>query len=114
MNGRPSRIPPLREPLEFVRNSRTGRVHILEWTPGPYDEDYEPVSVTMAQALSGLVVARERMLCGIAIRLLPGGTRRTGEKIGGEFADEDLCIPCVHALGDQQWRAFHVASRGEI
>jgi hypothetical protein len=23
-----------------------------------------------------------------------------------------LCIACVRALGDQQWRAFHVDNRG--
>jgi hypothetical protein len=53
-----------------------------------------------------------RMLCGID--LLTGGADDWPAVwvAGDHFADDDLCIACVLALGDQQWRAFHIDNRG--
>jgi hypothetical protein len=94
-------VPPDDEALQFAR-SDTGRVHILSWIPGPDDEGWEPAeSGRWAEAL----MAKTLMLCGLRL-FLPEA------KCGGDFADDDLCSRCIHALGDQQWRAFHADSRG--
>ncbi len=51
------------------------------------------------------------MLCGYHLKYGVPGLR--GELVGGDhFGDEDLCVPCVQALGDQQRRAFHADNRG--
>lgn len=53
-----------------------------------------------------------RMLCGV--RLLVGGADDwpAAWEAGDGFADSDLCVSCVLALGDEQWRTFHVDNRG--
>jgi hypothetical protein len=97
--------------VEFARNIRTGRVHILAWTPGPHDDGFDPRPVTFAEGLAEMMTTRRRMLCPVSMLLLPGGR---GEHVGGSaFADEELCISCVKALGSEQWRAFHKDNRGE-
>ena len=94
-------VPPADADLRFAR-SKTGRVHILSWVPGLEDEGWEPVEPgRWAEAL----MAKALMLCGLRLFLPEAMT-------GGDFADGDLCYRCVMALGDQQWRAFHVDSRG--
>jgi hypothetical protein len=106
------RIPPQGEQLEFARNNKTGRVHILcygpdrHWIP-PTRADAGPA----AEVLS-MLTAPCRMLCGV--RLLAGafGQYPAVWMAGDSFADDDLCVACVQALGDQSWRAFHVDNRG--
>jgi len=89
------RLAPLSEPLEFARNPSTGRVHIMRWCPR--DEGPSFAALTLSVHI--------RVLCGVDLWGAP-------YVAGDGFADDDLCIACVRALGDQQWRAFHVGNRG--
>lgn len=101
-------VPPEGEPLEFVRNKRTGRVHILrhleDRAPGP--------AVSFAEGLAKMFTTPRKMLCPVRLRV-GGFDDFPGTWVGGDhFTDDDLCVACVQALGDQQWRAFHVDNRG--
>ena len=107
-----TRIPPLSEQLEFVRNTETRRVHILcygparNWVPSATREDPK------AAAIMGLISTPCRMLCGTKLLVGVSDTQRAVWEAGDDFDDDDLCIACVQALGDQQWRAFHADNRG--
>jgi hypothetical protein len=65
-----------------------------------------------AVAILNLIAVPQRMLCGA--RLLVGADERLAAVwTGGDaFDDDSLCFPCVMALGDQSWRAFHADNRG--
>jgi hypothetical protein len=108
-----ARIPPDGEQLEFVRNTKTGRVHIMCYGPesywtSPARDEMDPRAV----AVLNWVAQPRRMLCGA--KLLVGADDRlpAAWATGDHFDDDDLCIACVTALGDQQWRAFHADNRG--
>jgi hypothetical protein len=89
------RIPPPGEPLQFARNAKTGRVHIMRWCPR--DERAPFAEIVLS--------THTRELCGVDLW--------DAQYVAGDgFADDDLCSACVRVLGDQQWRAFHVDSRG--
>ena len=90
-----SGIPPLDEQLQFARNDQTGRVHILRWCPRG-----EPAPFAQIVLSTHIDV-----LCGTHLW-------DTAYVAGDGFADDDLCIACVRALGGQSWRAFHADSRG--
>jgi hypothetical protein len=89
----PSRRPrvPLRdEPLEFAREAATGRVHVLPQQGG-----------------AGSITQRVTMLCNttLTVGLKIGTASPPASYVGGDaFDDNDLCGPCVEALGDQSWR----------
>lgn len=111
------KVPPLGEPLEFARTESTGRVHILPWSPGPEDDGWaEPPAMGFAEGLAMAAATPVRTLCGQRLRIALAGSNAVaspGDFIGGDgFTDDDLCIACVRALGDQQWRAFHADNRG--
>lgn len=111
MNGqaepRASRIPPESEDLEFIRNTRTGTVHILPWDDSPEEipaGDWgDAVAARLASPPPG-------MLCGT--RLRHGWPGEPGEPVD-EFGDNDLCVACVRALGDQSVRAFEHPQPGD-
>ena len=112
--GRP-RVPPDGETLRFVRQVRTGTVHIAAWAPEePWHAGWtEPAAEQdWGQAMAEWVTSPgPPMLCGYRLKYGVPGLR--GELAGGDgFKDEDLCVACVRALGGQQWRAFHVDNRG--
>lgn len=106
------RIPPMSEQLEFARNTKTGAVHILcygpdrLWMPALTREDPK------AAAILGLVSSPCRMLCGAKLFVSAMEGHQAVWASGEDFPDDDLCYPCVRALGDQQWRAFHADNRG--
>ena len=106
------RIPPLSEQLEFARNTETRRVHVLcseparYWLPSTWKGNPE------AAAILGLLSTPCRMLCGAKLLVGADDSRRAVWEAGDNFTDADLCIACVRALGDQQWRAFHADNRG--
>lgn len=98
--------------LEFARQVRTGRVHILPYRkPESWEDDRAPVMLAspfpvnidddkVLDAFFGLVTA----LCGYEGYTAPGGRlQRTSRD---HFEDEALCISCVRALGDGSNRAF--------
>lgn len=89
------KVPPLSEQLQFAKNEQTGRVHILTWYPRS-----EPIPFAEI-----VLSTRVPVLCGVDLWHPP-------YVAGDGFPDEDLCVRCVKALGDQQWRAFHVDNRG--
>jgi hypothetical protein len=107
-----TRIPPLSEQLQFARNTTTGRVHILVakgpgryWVPLTRSPEHPGADLMM-----GLLTNPCRMLCGA--KFLVGATDQfPAVRTGGGFDDDDLCIACVQALGDQSWRAFHADNR---
>lgn len=114
-----SRVPPLSERLQFARNTKTDRVHILPHVPGPDDPDWkEPPTVGFAEGLMRAAEAPVVTLCGQRLRIHMAGIASFDKSSPGEFeagehfTDDQLCIACVRALGDQQWRAFHVDNRG--
>ena len=99
--------------LEFARNTKTGRVHILH--DGP-ERDWVPLTrecAGPAAEVLSMLTEPLRMLCGA--RMLVGAFDNYPAVwvAGDSFADADLCIACVRALGDQQWCAFHVDNRGQ-
>jgi hypothetical protein len=108
----PTRIPPLSEQLEFARNTETGRVHILchgpdrHWIPVTRKDNPEGTAVL------NLISAPCRMLCGARLFVSAMDGHQAVWASGDHFADDALCIRCVQALGDQQWRAFHADNRG--
>jgi len=109
-----SRMPLPGEPLRFARNTRTLTVHIVTHAPEPG----EPGAVvreyaSFAEGLADMFTTPCHMLCGR--RLLVGAfdSYPAVWMAGSEFADDDLCIACVRALGEQSWRAFHSDERGE-
>lgn len=115
VRGGTPRVPPDGETLRFVRQVRTGAVHIAAWAPEePWHTGWtEPAAgrdwdETIAEWVTS---PGPPMLCGYRLKFgVPG---LPGELAGGDgFEDEDLCVACVRALGDQQWRAFHVGNRG--
>lgn len=112
-----TRIPPEGEPLSFVRTVRTGRVHIRSWDDMAVRADgtdfLDYADADPAQYLADVVFHRTRMLCPVTLRVGPSEDWPAVPTGGYAFADDDLCFGCVRALGDQQWRAFHVDSRGE-
>jgi hypothetical protein len=97
------------EPLDFVLNTRTGCVHVVPRDAGaPADVPPGEWGQAVAATLAG---PPPQMMCGTRLRY--GWPGAAGEWVnGGNFTDEDLCVPCVHALGDQSWRAFHSDNRG--
>jgi len=106
-----SRIPPPGEQLEFARNTETRRVHIVRygptrnWVPSATRESPE------AAAIMSLISTPCRMLCGAKLLVGVSDSQRAVWEAGEDFDDDDLCIACVQALGDQQWRAFHADNR---
>jgi hypothetical protein len=108
----PTRIPPLSEQLEFARNTETRRVHVLcygparDWVPSATREDPK------AAVMMALISTPCRMLCGAKLFVGVDDSQRAVWEAGDDFTDDDLCIACVRALGDQQWRAFHADNRG--
>lgn len=98
-------IPPPCADLTFVRNNRTGRVHIARHLPQPGEPGWaKPRPIPFAEALALMFSTPRQMLCGI--RLLLTSEIRASYTSGNDFADQDLCVTCVYALGDQQVRAF--------
>jgi hypothetical protein len=106
-----TRIPPLSERLEFARNTETRRVHVLCSEPARYwlPVTWEDPKVAM---ILGLLSTPCRMLCGAKLLVGVDDRQRAVWEAGDDFDDDDLCIACVRALGDQQWRAFHADNRG--
>lgn len=105
-----SRIPPLDERLRFVRNTKAGRVHILPWVDGHIERALPgPRDVSFAEVVNQLA-GRQPMLCGASLIVGPDDDWPAVRV--GSFADDDLCIACVRAMGEQSWRAFHVDNRG--
>lgn len=98
------RIPPESEDLEFIRNKRTGTVHVEVYCPDPRDTD-EPVrrlaDCTDEEAMD-IILGQTAMLCGERFAMCPGGHA----EYVSEFPDEKLCRGCWRALGDQSSRAF--------
>lgn len=111
--SRIDRIPPAGEPLEFVRTLKTGTVHIVCYGP---DRHWTPATETDipedAQAFLRIVRTPCQMLCGAKL-LVASHDFSQAIWTDGRFPDDDLCISCVAALGDQQSRAFHVDNRGD-
>jgi hypothetical protein len=106
------RVPAEGEPLGFIQQIKTGRVHILPAAspidralPGPREE------ATDAELLYALAGSRP-MLCGTRLIVGPDRTWPAVHVGGDTFTDDALHAKCVHALGDQQHRAFHVDNRG--
>lgn len=91
------RVPPEGDELEFARNTRTGQVHVIAT---PYEEDAGTEPGQFIQAL----LSRTPMMCGA--RLFLGWDDGDEAVRVSAFADDDLCVPCVQALGDQAPRAF--------
>jgi hypothetical protein len=111
---RADRIPPQHADLKFARNNHTGRVHILPYVPDPGEDGYEPEELSFGEGLAQFMTQGPiSMLCGTLLRLHPRFHDEHASYVGGDhFTDDDLCIACVMALGDQQWRAFHADNRG--
>lgn len=109
-----TRIPPPGADLEFARNTATGTVHILCHIPQRGEPGYtEPEAcASFAAGLAAMFTTPRRMLCGVRRLAGASGDWPAVWEAGNDFADSDLCVSCVQALGDQQWRAFHVDSRG--
>lgn len=105
------RIPPLSEPLEFARNTKTCRVHIL---CGGEARDWIPNTRMNAEAsaILGLVSSPCRMICGAKMLVSSAVDFPAVWEAGSSFADDELCDRCVQGLGDQSWRAFHEDNRG--
>jgi hypothetical protein len=109
MTEHASRIPPPGEDLEFARHTGTGTVHILAWIPDPDWRDVQgakgcvSVAHLTPEQVGDLVVNRRTMLCGQAFSFGDYGHRAKPVEV---FADEDICMSCVRALGDQSSRAF--------
>jgi hypothetical protein len=98
--------------LEFVRNTKTGRVHILPWMPGEVVTIYKPHDPADTKRFIEAMFERTPMLCGTKLQV-GADEYWPGVYVGGdEFADEDLCIACVNALGGQSSLAFHADNRG--
>lgn len=112
---------PDRAEIQFARQARTGRVHVLPYVPDPAEEDERPPVLLASLPPSPADVARAavagstdvldaflglvRVLCGYEAYTAPGGRL---EHVGPDgFPDEALCVACVRALGDGAWRAFH-------
>lgn len=104
------RVPDEGEPLEFIQQTKTGRVHILP-ANAPIDRAL-PGPVTDAELLYALAASRP-MLCGTRLIVGPDRTWPAVHVGGDTFTDAALHAKCVLALGDQQWRAFHVDNRGD-
>lgn len=98
--------------LEFVRNGR-GAVHVIAACGDP-ERGYAPekpwpahLKAEMADMgpVWALATSPVLALCGMVIK--------TAEGFPGEwvetFPDEDLCIRCHHALGDNAYLAFEHA-----
>lgn len=90
-----TQIPPLDEQLQFAKHKKTGAIHIMSWYPARETVPFAEVTFS----------SRVLVLCG---RTLWDPSYAAGD----DFPDDALCHRCVHALGDQQWRAFHVDNRG--
>lgn len=102
------RIPPESEELKFVRNTKTGTVHVQ-----PRDGS-DPVDVPAGTGWGEAVAAwlaapPPGMLCGARLRLEPWGSA----EYVGTFEDEDLCAACVRLLGGQSARAFEHPRPGD-
>jgi hypothetical protein len=106
-----SRIPPEGEPLQFVRNVESGTVHILPVGSDGIERALPDAEVTAAEVL--YCVGRRPMLCGTM--LITGFDERFPAcyTTGYAFTDDQLCVRCVRALGDQSWRAFHADNRDD-
>jgi hypothetical protein len=104
------RIPPPGDQLEFTRNTATGSVHILPAGTEGIERALPDTEATAAEVL--YCVSRRPMLCGVML-MVGIDDRWPAVWIGGDhFTDDQLCVRCVRALGDQQNRAFHVDNRG--
>ena len=108
---RPVPIPDSAE-LEFVRNNKTGTVHIRPHTPAALGRRLHRTRAGTARLL-----ARRHgrgpgtpMPCGHRVKYgypgAPGDFTDT-------FPDEELCQPCVRSLGEQPWRAFEHRRPGD-
>jgi hypothetical protein len=101
---KPRQIAPEHVDLEFARYNRTGTVHVLPYTPGPEDEDFDPVDISWAEA--GLLMLEPTiMICGDRFVVNAMDLPSCGVWVD-EFADDDICGRCVKTLGDQSPRAF--------
>lgn len=101
--------------LWYVRQVRTGKVHIMLHLPERWEDDAPPVMLAspfpvsaegtdLVDAILGLV----KVLCGYEGYTAPGGRLQyTGRE---DFEDDALCARCVRALGDQSPRAFEVTA----
>jgi hypothetical protein len=90
-----SHIPPPGEPVAFTRNDKTGRVHIMRWSPRPARVPFAAIVLS----------THIRVLCGVGLWDAP-------YVAGDGFTDDELCFGCLRVLGDQRGRAFHADSRG--
>jgi hypothetical protein len=95
--------------LEFAQNTKTGTVHILQYSPPPC-LDHSPVTMPFAAGLEAMANHRTTMLCGRRLWLEPWG--KAGDRVD-VFDDDDLCIGCVTAMGDQSARAFEHRQPGD-
>lgn len=104
---------PITEELQFLRNKRSGCVHVV--MPLAPDEDAEPVRLATDQEFAEALLESwshcTPVVCGKALH----GTSNIALALGGShtdyewvtaFADEDLCRGCHHGLGDQANLAF--------
>lgn len=111
-DGTMTRIPSEGELLEFARNTKTGRVHIL---CGGDARNWIPCTRMNAEATAmlSLISSPCRMLCGVKTLVSSRAESPAVWEAGYGFEDDDLCVSCVRALGSQGWRAFHVDNRGD-
>lgn len=100
----PRQIAPEHADLEFARYNPTGTVHVLPYTPGPYDEGFDPADISWAEA--GLLMLEPTiMICGDRFVVNDMDLPNCGVRVN-EFADMDICDRCFKTLGDQSVRAF--------
>jgi len=105
-------LPPMSELLEFAQTASTGTVHIARYGDQRYWQPWTRLLSPEAASIASLISQPCRMLCGTRL-LVSAMTGHQAVWIAGDgFADDALCRPCVLALGDQQWRAFHADNRG--
>jgi hypothetical protein len=104
--------------LEFVKQSRTGRVHVLPYRPESWEGDEKPFMLASFlpvsaeggdDALVDAILGRVKALCGYEGYTAPGG--RLQYVCREDFNDDALCVSCVRALGDKSGRAFEYPDR---
>lgn len=89
------------EPLEFVRNGKSGIVHVVAEPGTPFPPSLAAEFASMGPAWA-LAVMPSLARCGWVGRTAPG----FDDHYVANFADDDLCQSCYRSLGDQASLAF--------
>jgi hypothetical protein len=85
--------------LEFVRNNRSGAVHVMVF------HDPEAAHASDGHTLVARLLLHEvQMLCGV--RLAVFNAIEGPANFVSVFSDDELCQGCHRALGDEADRAF--------